>query len=81
MTVMAIMPERVLNPVEPLGQGHAPQPTARRATDTTAQQIDAWAREQDHERRQSRKTLLLSLATTAALLATLAVTAWGAISK
>lgn len=43
MTVKAIMPERVLNPVEPLGPGHAPQPTAKRATDTTAQQGELWS--------------------------------------
>lgn len=58
-----------------------PDSTGCLPVDYTAQQIDAWAREQDQERRQSRKTLLLSLATTAALLTTLAVTVWGAISK
>lgn len=58
-----------------------PDSTGCLPVDYTAQQIDAWAREQDQQRRQSRKTLLLSLATTAALLATLAVTVWGAISK
>lgn len=36
MTVMAIMPERVLNPVEPLGH----KPTDMRATETVALQGD-----------------------------------------
>lgn len=58
-----------------------PDSTGCLPVDYTAQQIDAWAREQDQERRPSRKTLLLSLATTAALPTTLAVTVWGAISK
>ena len=39
MTVKAIMPERVLNPVEPLGH----KPTAMRATETFALQGELWS--------------------------------------
>ena len=43
MTVKAIMPERVLNPVRPLGQGVQPEPTAMRITETGAHQGVLWS--------------------------------------
>lgn len=58
-----------------------PDNTGCLPVDYTAQQIETWTREHAQEQRQRRKTRLLSLATTAALLATLAITVWGAIGK